>query len=190
MSDGASADAPRWSDRRWVMFSFCCSTHRAWGCIDPVHLLHRQTSLLCFRQCWLQKGLAGREREEKPKFYGADSDKPVTMVYIEESCWIWLLWSSEKLNITLSGLSGFFILQAKTKKAQDKGERSHFLSEIKALKKELKQREETAMTAALTRASVVLATNTGARSSLFAILCLTWQDWHKPCAMQCCIRPG
>lgn len=77
MSDGASADAPRWSDRRWVMFSFCCSTHRAWGCIDPVHLLHRQTSLLCFRQCWSQKGLAGREREEKPKFYGADSDKPV-----------------------------------------------------------------------------------------------------------------
>uniref|UniRef100_U3I681 DNA-binding protein SMUBP-2 n=1 Tax=Anas platyrhynchos platyrhynchos TaxID=8840 RepID=U3I681_ANAPP len=53
---------------------------------------------------------------------------------------------------------------AKTKKAQDKGERSHFLSEIKALKKELKQREETAMTAALTRASVVLATNTGASS--------------------------
>lgn len=34
----------------------------------------------------MQKGLAGREREEKPKFYGADSDKPVTMVYIEESC--------------------------------------------------------------------------------------------------------
>ncbi|XP_035395350.1 DNA-binding protein SMUBP-2 isoform X1 [Cygnus atratus] len=53
---------------------------------------------------------------------------------------------------------------AKSRKAQDKGERSHFLSEIKALKKELKQREETAMTAALTHASVVLATNTGASS--------------------------
>ncbi|NXI69618.1 SMBP2 protein, partial [Anseranas semipalmata] len=53
---------------------------------------------------------------------------------------------------------------AKTKKAEDKGERSHFLSEIKALRKELKEREETAMTAALTHASVVLATNTGASS--------------------------
>ncbi|XP_065542802.1 DNA-binding protein SMUBP-2 isoform X2 [Lathamus discolor] len=53
---------------------------------------------------------------------------------------------------------------AKTKKAQDKGERSHFLSEIKTLRKELKQREETAMAAALTHASVVLATNTGASS--------------------------
>ncbi|NXG76817.1 SMBP2 protein, partial [Baryphthengus martii] len=53
---------------------------------------------------------------------------------------------------------------AKTKKAQDKGERSHFLSEIKVLRKELKEREDTAMAAALTRASVVLATNTGASS--------------------------
>ncbi|XP_010289413.1 PREDICTED: DNA-binding protein SMUBP-2, partial [Phaethon lepturus] len=53
---------------------------------------------------------------------------------------------------------------AKTKKAQDKGERSHFLSEIKALRKELKEREETAMAAALTHAGVVLATNTGASS--------------------------
>ncbi|KFQ95864.1 DNA-binding protein SMUBP-2, partial [Nipponia nippon] len=53
---------------------------------------------------------------------------------------------------------------AKNKKAQDKGERSHFLSEIKALRKELKEREETAMAAALTHASVVLATNTGASS--------------------------
>ncbi|NWS72502.1 SMBP2 protein, partial [Crotophaga sulcirostris] len=51
---------------------------------------------------------------------------------------------------------------AKTRKAQDKGERSHFLSEIKALRKELRQREETAMAAALTHASVILATNTGA----------------------------
>ncbi|XP_026706235.1 DNA-binding protein SMUBP-2 [Athene cunicularia] len=53
---------------------------------------------------------------------------------------------------------------AKTKKAQDKGERSHFLSEIKVLRKELKEREEAAMAAALSHASVVLATNTGASS--------------------------
>ncbi|XP_054054249.1 DNA-binding protein SMUBP-2 [Rissa tridactyla] len=53
---------------------------------------------------------------------------------------------------------------AKSKKAQDRGERSHFLHEIKALRKELKEREESAMAAALTRASVVLATNTGASS--------------------------
>uniref|UniRef100_A0A669QK06 Immunoglobulin mu DNA binding protein 2 n=1 Tax=Phasianus colchicus TaxID=9054 RepID=A0A669QK06_PHACC len=53
---------------------------------------------------------------------------------------------------------------AKSKKSQDKGERGHFLSEIKALRKELKEREETAMTAALTHANVVLATNTGASS--------------------------
>ncbi|NXD09840.1 SMBP2 protein, partial [Nothocercus nigrocapillus] len=50
------------------------------------------------------------------------------------------------------------------KKAQDKGERSHFLSEIKVLRKELKEREEAAMTSALTHASVILATNTGASS--------------------------
>ncbi|NWW44913.1 SMBP2 protein, partial [Pedionomus torquatus] len=53
---------------------------------------------------------------------------------------------------------------AKSKKAQDKGERSHFLSEIKALRKELKEREEMAMAAALTHANVILATNTGASS--------------------------
>ncbi|NXC84785.1 SMBP2 protein, partial [Cercotrichas coryphoeus] len=53
---------------------------------------------------------------------------------------------------------------AKTKKAQDKGERSHFLGEIKTLRKELKEREEAAMAAALSHASVVLATNTGASS--------------------------
>ncbi|NXG59682.1 SMBP2 protein, partial [Hemiprocne comata] len=53
---------------------------------------------------------------------------------------------------------------AKTKKAQDKGERSHFFSEIKALRKELKEREEAAMAAALTHASVILSTNTGASS--------------------------
>ncbi|NXN97066.1 SMBP2 protein, partial [Rhinopomastus cyanomelas] len=53
---------------------------------------------------------------------------------------------------------------ANCKKAQDKGERSHFLGEIKALRKELKEREEAAMAAALSQASVVLATNTGASS--------------------------
>uniref|UniRef100_A0A803V9Y9 DNA helicase n=1 Tax=Ficedula albicollis TaxID=59894 RepID=A0A803V9Y9_FICAL len=53
---------------------------------------------------------------------------------------------------------------AKTKKAQDKGERSHFLGEIKILRKELKEREEAAMAAALSQANVVLATNTGASS--------------------------
>ncbi|XP_032629005.1 DNA-binding protein SMUBP-2 isoform X2 [Chelonoidis abingdonii] len=52
----------------------------------------------------------------------------------------------------------------KTKKTQDEGERSHFRNEIKALRKELKEREETAMTEILTRANVVLATNTGASS--------------------------
>ncbi|NXK68915.1 SMBP2 protein, partial [Sylvietta virens] len=51
---------------------------------------------------------------------------------------------------------------AKTKKTQDKGERSHFLGEIKTLRKELKEREEAAMAAALSQAGVVLATNTGA----------------------------
>ncbi|NWR35063.1 SMBP2 protein, partial [Tachuris rubrigastra] len=53
---------------------------------------------------------------------------------------------------------------AKTKKAQDKGERSHFLGEIKTLRKELKEREEAAMASALRHASIVLATNTGASS--------------------------
>uniref|UniRef100_A0A8C9UCQ2 DNA-binding protein SMUBP-2 n=1 Tax=Serinus canaria TaxID=9135 RepID=A0A8C9UCQ2_SERCA len=53
---------------------------------------------------------------------------------------------------------------AKTKKSQDKGERSHFLGEIKTLRKELKEREEAAMAAALSQANVVLATNTGASS--------------------------
>ncbi|XP_066488369.1 DNA-binding protein SMUBP-2 [Tiliqua scincoides] len=53
---------------------------------------------------------------------------------------------------------------AKTRKTQDKGERSHFLNEIKTLRKELKEREEMAMTQILTQANVVLATNTGASS--------------------------
>ncbi|NXP22088.1 SMBP2 protein, partial [Scytalopus superciliaris] len=53
---------------------------------------------------------------------------------------------------------------AKSKQAQDKGERSHFLGEMKTLRKELKEREEAAMASALSQASVVLATNTGASS--------------------------
>ncbi|NXM24753.1 SMBP2 protein, partial [Oxyruncus cristatus] len=53
---------------------------------------------------------------------------------------------------------------AKSRRAQDKGERSHFVGEIKALRKELKEREEAAMASALAHASVVLATNTGASS--------------------------
>ncbi|XP_060117178.1 DNA-binding protein SMUBP-2 isoform X2 [Heteronotia binoei] len=53
---------------------------------------------------------------------------------------------------------------AKTKKTHDKGERSHFLNEIKTLRKELKEREEIAMSEILTRANVILATNTGASS--------------------------
>ncbi|XP_074854038.1 DNA-binding protein SMUBP-2 [Carettochelys insculpta] len=52
----------------------------------------------------------------------------------------------------------------KTKKTQDKGERSHFRNEIKALRKELKEREEAAMIEILTQANVVLATNTGTSS--------------------------
>ncbi|XP_054826082.1 DNA-binding protein SMUBP-2 [Eublepharis macularius] len=53
---------------------------------------------------------------------------------------------------------------AKTKKTKDKKERSHFLNEIKTLRKELKEREEIAMSEILTQANVVLATNTGASS--------------------------
>uniref|UniRef100_G1KP53 Immunoglobulin mu DNA binding protein 2 n=1 Tax=Anolis carolinensis TaxID=28377 RepID=G1KP53_ANOCA len=52
----------------------------------------------------------------------------------------------------------------KNRKTQDKGERSHFLNEIKTLRKELKEREEMAMTEILTHADVILATNTGASS--------------------------
>ncbi|XP_075784448.1 DNA-binding protein SMUBP-2 [Pelodiscus sinensis] len=52
----------------------------------------------------------------------------------------------------------------KTRKTQDKGEKSHFRNEIKALRKELKEREETAMIEILSQANVVLATNTGASS--------------------------
>ncbi|KAM6461611.1 DNA-binding protein SMUBP-2 isoform 2-T2 [Liasis olivaceus] len=52
----------------------------------------------------------------------------------------------------------------KTRKSQDKGERKHFFNEIKILRKELKEREEMAMSETLQQAHVVLATNTGASS--------------------------
>nr|XP_033784276.1 DNA-binding protein SMUBP-2 [Geotrypetes seraphini] len=50
----------------------------------------------------------------------------------------------------------------KIKKTKEKGEKSHYRSEIKVLRKELKEREENAMTEILKHATVVLATNTGA----------------------------
>uniref|UniRef100_A0A9L0T8C6 Immunoglobulin mu DNA binding protein 2 n=1 Tax=Equus caballus TaxID=9796 RepID=A0A9L0T8C6_HORSE len=50
----------------------------------------------------------------------------------------------------------------KNKKIQEKQEKSNFRSEIKLLRKELKEREEAAMLESLTSADVVLATNTGA----------------------------
>ncbi|XP_028727335.1 DNA-binding protein SMUBP-2 [Peromyscus leucopus] len=50
----------------------------------------------------------------------------------------------------------------KNKKTQDKREKSNFRSEIKLLRKELKEREEAAIVQSLTAADVVLATNTGA----------------------------
>ncbi|XP_028334690.1 DNA-binding protein SMUBP-2 isoform X2 [Physeter macrocephalus] len=51
---------------------------------------------------------------------------------------------------------------AKSKKTQDKREKSNFRNEIKLLRKELKEREEAAMLESLVAANVVLATNTGA----------------------------
>ncbi|XP_067849812.1 DNA-binding protein SMUBP-2 isoform X2 [Heptranchias perlo] len=51
---------------------------------------------------------------------------------------------------------------AKMKKAQDRGEKVHFRGEIKTLRKELRAREETAIVQILKKATVVLATNTGA----------------------------
>ncbi|XP_007171177.2 DNA-binding protein SMUBP-2 [Balaenoptera acutorostrata] len=53
---------------------------------------------------------------------------------------------------------------AKSKKTQDKREKSNFRNEIKLLRKELKEREEAAMLESLVAANVVLATNTGASS--------------------------
>uniref|UniRef100_A0A452UVW1 DNA-binding protein SMUBP-2 n=1 Tax=Ursus maritimus TaxID=29073 RepID=A0A452UVW1_URSMA len=50
---------------------------------------------------------------------------------------------------------------AKNRQTQDKREKSSVWSEIKLLRKELKEREEAAMLESLTSAAVVLATNTG-----------------------------
>lgn len=52
----------------------------------------------------------------------------------------------------------------KTKKTQDKREKSNFRNEIKLLRKELREREEAATLESLKAADVVLATNTGASS--------------------------
>ncbi|XP_053576418.1 DNA-binding protein SMUBP-2 [Bombina bombina] len=51
---------------------------------------------------------------------------------------------------------------AKMRKLHHKEEKGRFKSEIKALRKELKEREETAMVETLKLANVILATNTGA----------------------------
>uniref|UniRef100_A0A671SUM4 DNA helicase n=1 Tax=Sinocyclocheilus anshuiensis TaxID=1608454 RepID=A0A671SUM4_9TELE len=48
------------------------------------------------------------------------------------------------------------------KKARDKGQRSNLRREIRELRRELKTREETAITQILKRSDVILATNTGA----------------------------
>ncbi|XP_059831492.1 DNA-binding protein SMUBP-2 isoform X2 [Hypanus sabinus] len=53
-------------------------------------------------------------------------------------------------------------LKVKMKKAQDRGQKVHFRGEIKTLRKELRAREEAATVQILKKASVVLATNTGA----------------------------
>ncbi|XP_041053108.1 DNA-binding protein SMUBP-2 [Carcharodon carcharias] len=50
----------------------------------------------------------------------------------------------------------------KLKKTRERGEKVHFRGEIKTLKKELRAREEAAIVQILKKASVVLATNTGA----------------------------
>ncbi|XP_028649365.1 DNA-binding protein SMUBP-2 [Erpetoichthys calabaricus] len=51
---------------------------------------------------------------------------------------------------------------AKMKKFQDKCEKSNLYGEIKSLRKELRQREESSITQILKKADVILATNTGA----------------------------
>ncbi|XP_036391211.1 DNA-binding protein SMUBP-2 [Megalops cyprinoides] len=50
----------------------------------------------------------------------------------------------------------------KMKKVHDKGDRSHLRAEVKELRRELRAREETAITQILKGADVILATNTGA----------------------------
>lgn len=48
------------------------------------------------------------------------------------------------------------------RKGRDKGQRSNMKREIGELRRELRSREETAITQILKRADVILATNTGA----------------------------
>ena len=59
----------------------------------------------------------------------------------------------------LSGLH-----QAKVRKSRNLSEKKHLKQEIKSLRGELKLREDKAMTEILTKADVVLATNTSASS--------------------------
>lgn len=55
----------------------------------------------------------------------------------------------------------FFFFQLGMKKLPDKGERVNFKREIGELRKELRNREATAITQILKSADVVLSTNTG-----------------------------
>ena len=59
-------------------------------------------------------------------------------------------------------LSGFY--QAKVRKSRNLSEKKHLKQEIKSLRGELKLREDKAITEILTKADVVLATNTSASS--------------------------
>ena len=55
-----------------------------------------------------------------------------------------------------------FPLQTKVGKSKNPSEKKHFKQEIKSLREELRQREDKAITEILTKADVVLATNTSA----------------------------
>ena len=56
----------------------------------------------------------------------------------------------------------FFSLQAKLRKTRDRGERQQVKTDLKFLRKELRQREDSAMADLLKRADIVLATLTSA----------------------------
>ncbi len=71
--------------------------------------------------------------------------------------------------------------QNEMKKARDKGQRSNLRREIKELRRELRTREETAITQILKRADVILATNTGKKTFLsshllYYAICLFMPD--------------
>ena len=55
-----------------------------------------------------------------------------------------------------------FVHQIKVRKTRNPSEKKHLKQEIKTLREELRQREDKAITEILTRADVVLATNTSA----------------------------